>query len=77
MIETAGEADFLRGELRRLRQNWAASLAHAYNEDPVTVARLCDEQYDRSGALLGYVRIAAGDARGSARAATTTSRTET
>jgi hypothetical protein len=34
----------------------ADKIVSAYLRDRVTVARLCDEQLDRSGALLGYVR---------------------
>jgi hypothetical protein len=32
-------------------------LADLYVLDAFTVARVCDETLDRSGALLGYVRI--------------------
>lgn len=32
------------------------ALAACYATDPATIARLCDEHLDRSGALLGRVR---------------------
>ena len=32
------------------------ALAAVYRHDPVTVARVCDEELDRSGGLLGRVR---------------------
>lgn len=40
----------------KLRRNFAKYLAEYYKDSPVEVAALCDEQLDRSGALLGYVR---------------------
>jgi hypothetical protein len=36
-----------------------ARLVEIYRRDRVTVARICDEQLDRSGNLLGYLRDAA------------------
>jgi len=37
-----------------------ALLARLYKDAPAAVAKLCDEELDRSGALLGRVRAAAG-----------------
>lgn len=34
-------------------------LAEAYLRDPGKIARLCDEEIDRSGNLLGWLREAA------------------
>lgn len=43
----------------QLLKGMAANLAQRYKTDPLAVARLCDDELDRSGALLGYVREAA------------------
>lgn len=50
-------------EIKALRQNFARYLTPAYLENPVEIARICDEEIDRTGKLLGYVREAAADAR--------------
>jgi hypothetical protein len=52
------EAHHLR-TIEALRRNFARYLAPLYREDDVEIARLCDEELDQSGALLGYVRDAA------------------
>lgn len=45
-----------REEADKLRRNMAKYFASAYRVDPAFVAEICDEQIDRTGALLGYVR---------------------
>lgn len=47
-----------------LRRNFARYLAPHYLRDYAEIARLCDEELDRSGALLGYVREEAGKLTG-------------
>ncbi len=55
--EKAREAlGLVMGESRKLRRNFAKYLAEYYEDSPVEVAALCDEQLDRTGELLGYVR---------------------
>jgi hypothetical protein len=50
-------------EMKALRKNFARYLAPAYLENPVEIARICDEEIDRTGKLLGYVREAATEAK--------------
>jgi len=47
-----------RARIRTLK-GIAANLAQRYRENSSDTARLCDEELDPSGALLGYVREAA------------------
>jgi hypothetical protein len=42
-----------------LRKNFARYLAPMYLENPIKIACDCDEDLDRTGALLGYVRLEA------------------
>lgn len=49
----------LKRDAETLRRNWARSLVQHYLADPEHIAQLCDEVFDQSGALLGYVREAA------------------
>lgn len=42
-----------------LRKNFARFIAPLYLENRAEIARVCDEEIDQSGALLGYVREAA------------------
>jgi hypothetical protein len=44
------------GELRKLRENFAKYLLPAYRADPCVIAKLCDEEIDQTGNLLGIVR---------------------
>lgn len=48
-----------KAESKALRMNFAKYLVPAYLENPVEIARLCDEELDRTGNLLGYLRQAA------------------
>lgn len=50
-------------ENTELRRNFASYLARAYLVNPSAIATICDEQLDRSGALLWYVRKAAAEER--------------
>ncbi len=54
VLRTAAEA--ARGDCEKLRCNFAEYLAPLYRENPVAIAKLCDEKLDRTGILLGYVR---------------------
>ena len=50
------------GQGARNRLRIVEQLTIAYRADPVSVAGLCDEVLDRSGALLGWLREAAREA---------------
>jgi len=56
-IPEAVEAE--REKARVLRRNFAEYLVPAYIATPIAIANICDEQLDRTGNLLGYVREAA------------------
>ena len=53
--ELAAKDEALK-DAEKLRRNVARYFASAYRVDPVFVAEICDEQIDRTGTLLGYVR---------------------
>jgi hypothetical protein len=60
-----GECDYKRlpkdefcGRMYDLQEQFEAVLLAWYQDDPVKVAQLCDEELDRSGALLGRIRYA-------------------
>lgn len=46
----------LESDIKKLRTNFAKYLVPLYKKDQAGIARLCDEELDRSGALLGYLR---------------------
>jgi hypothetical protein len=46
------------------RELLAARMIELYERDRVAVASICDEQLDRSGNLLGYLRAAALRSKG-------------
>ena len=45
-----------RSDAEKLRRNFAKYLAPEYIELPHYVAGVCDEEIDKTGELLGYVR---------------------
>jgi hypothetical protein len=52
-----------KAESAALRKNFAQYLVPAYIANPVEIARICDEEIDQTGRLLGYVRKAAAEAK--------------
>jgi hypothetical protein len=54
-IQTVFEA-LLAEEKQRLFRPFARYLAPLYEKDPTAIARLCDEELDQYGNLLGWVR---------------------
>lgn len=56
MADAIVERDRLREVNARLRLNFARFLAPLYLKNEVEIARLCDEELDQSGELLGLVR---------------------
>ena len=48
--------EYRNGEAKTLRKNFAKYLAPIYEKDRTAIAILCDEQLDKTGNLLGYVR---------------------
>ena len=54
--EMREEAKNSADDIFKLRRNFAKYLSKLYLANQVEIARLCDEELDRSGILLGYVR---------------------
>lgn len=46
-------------EADKLRANFAKYLASDYLNDPARIAKICDEEIDQTGRLLGMLRTAA------------------
>jgi hypothetical protein len=57
--EAADEIERLCASMTVLKEQRVTILAEMYRMDYKRTAVLCDETLDRSGALLGYVRVAA------------------
>jgi hypothetical protein len=59
VIEQLAAVEEERDELRDKLRGAVEALAALYRIDAATVARVCDEQADTTGRLLGVVRAAA------------------